>query len=69
VLGHLIQPEEETQLITIYRVDSGGMPTLFTSLSFDEARKMGFEKFGKLLGENLILDSPKLRDLFSRDVL
>ncbi|RUU59043.1 hypothetical protein [Mesorhizobium sp. M2C.T.Ca.TU.002.02.1.1] len=62
--GHLIQAEEQTQLITIYRIDSGGVPTLFTSVSFDEARKMGLEKFGKLLGENLILDSPKLRDLF-----
>ena len=64
MLGHLIQAEEETQLITIYRIDTGGMPTLFTSVSFEEARKMGLEKFGKLLGENLILDSPKLRDLF-----
>ncbi|MER8698635.1 MULTISPECIES: hypothetical protein [unclassified Mesorhizobium] len=64
MLGHLIQAEEETQLIVIYRIDSGGMPTPYTSLSFDEAQKMGFEKFGKLFGENLILDSPKLRDLF-----
>ncbi|UVK51043.1 hypothetical protein DBIPINDM_004253 [Mesorhizobium sp. AR02] len=63
--GHLIQAEEETQLITIYRIDSGGMPTLYTSVSFEEARKMGFDKFGRLLGENLILDSPGLRDLFS----
>jgi len=66
VLGHLIQAEEEAQLIAIYRIDSGGLPTLYTSVSFDEARKMGLEKFGKLLGENLILDSPKLRDLFLR---
>jgi len=65
VLGHLIQAEEGTRLITIYRVDSGGMPTLYTSVSFEEARNMGFEKFGRLLGENLILDSPGLRDLFS----
>lgn len=65
MLGHLVQAEEETQLIAIYRIDSGGTPTLYTSLSFDEARRMGPEKFGKLLGENLILDSPKLRDLFS----
>ncbi|MDX8530229.1 hypothetical protein RFM41_00580 [Mesorhizobium sp. VK25A] len=64
MLGHLIQADEETQLITIYRIDTGGMPTLFTSVSFEEARKMGLEKFGKLLGENLILDSPKLRNLF-----
>ncbi|TPI44761.1 hypothetical protein FJW05_21200 [Mesorhizobium sp. B2-9-1] len=64
MLGHLIQAEEETKVITIYRIDSGGVPTLYTSVSFDEARKMGLEKFGKLLGENLILDSPKLRDLF-----
>ncbi|TPJ81312.1 hypothetical protein [Mesorhizobium sp. B2-6-2] len=64
MLGHLIQADEETKVITIYRIDSGGVPTLYTSVSFDEARKMGLEKFGKLLGENLILDSPKLRDLF-----
>ncbi|MBZ9850644.1 hypothetical protein LB565_21910 [Mesorhizobium sp. CA14] len=64
MLGHLIQVEEETKVIAIYRIDSGGVPTLYTSVSFDEARKMGLEKFGKLLGENLILDSPKLRDLF-----
>ena len=66
MLGHLIQAEEEAQLIAIYRIDSGGLQTLYTSVSFDEARKMGLEKFGKLLGENLILDSPKLRDLFLR---
>ena len=66
MLGHLIQAEEEAQPIAIYRIDSGGLPTLYTSVSFDEARKMGLEKFGKLLGENLILDSPKLRDLFLR---
>ena len=66
MLGHLIQAEEEAQLIAIYRIDSGGLPTLYTSVSFDEARRMGLEKFGKLLGENLILDSPKLRDLFLR---
>ena len=65
MLGHLIQAEDETQLITIYRIDSGGMPTLFTSVSLEEARKMGFEKFGRLLGENLVLDSPRMRDLFS----
>ncbi|QND56346.1 hypothetical protein [Mesorhizobium huakuii] len=65
MLGHLIQAEEETQLITIYRIDSGGMPTLYTSVSFEEARKMGFEKFGRLLGENLVLDSQRMRDLFS----
>lgn len=65
MLGHLIQAEDETQLITIYRIDSGGMPTLFTSVSFEEARKLGFEKFGRLLGENLVLDSPRMRDLFS----
>lgn len=65
MLGHLIQAEDQTQLITIYRIGSGGMPTLFTSVSFEEARKMGFEKFGRLLGENLILDSPRMRDLFS----
>jgi len=65
VLGHLIQAEDETQLITIYRIDSGGMPILYTSVSFEEARKMGFEKFGRLLGENLVLDSPRMRDLFS----
>ncbi|WP_143748358.1 hypothetical protein [Mesorhizobium carmichaelinearum] len=65
MLGHLIQAEEETHLITIYRIDSGGMPTLYTSVSFEEARKMGFEKFGRLLGENLVLDSQRMRDLFS----
>ena len=65
MLGHLIQAEEETQLITIYRIDSGGMPTLYTSVSFEEAQKMGFEKFGRLLGENLVLDSQRMRDLFS----
>lgn len=65
MLGHLIQVEGEKQLVTIYRIDPGGIPTLYTSVSFEEAQKMGLEKFGRLLGENLILDSPKLRDLFS----
>lgn len=49
MLGHLIQAEEETQLTTIYRVESGSTRTLYTSVSFEEARKMGFEKFGRLL--------------------
>ncbi len=65
MFGHLVQAEDETQLIVIYRIGSDGMPTLYTSLSFEKAQEMGLEKFSKLLGENLILDSPKLRDLFS----
>ncbi|TIU88921.1 MAG: hypothetical protein E5V86_04920 [Mesorhizobium sp.] len=65
MFGHLVQAEDETQLIVIYRIGSDGTPTLYSSLSFEKAQEMGSEKFGKLLGENLILDSPKLRDLFS----
>ncbi|GLQ79870.1 hypothetical protein GCM10007881_33890 [Mesorhizobium huakuii] len=38
MLGHLVQAEDETQPITIHRIDSGGTPTLYTSVSFEEAR-------------------------------
>jgi hypothetical protein len=39
MLGHLVQAEDETQLIVIYRIGSDGMPTLYTSLSFEKAQE------------------------------
>jgi hypothetical protein len=61
--GHLIQIDKENRQISIFRVRSGKTAELFTHYSFDRARTAGFGAFAKQLGEDLILDSPDLREL------
>ncbi|MFC5491370.1 hypothetical protein [Dokdonella soli] len=61
--NHLVEIDEETNELVIYRVDPQGGTTLFTKTLLPKGR--GWEpdvvEFAKLLGENLLMDSPVAR--------
>lgn len=62
--GHLIQIDKDNRQISIVRVRSGKTAELFTAYTFEQVRSAGFSAFAKQLGEDLILDSSGLRELF-----
>lgn len=65
--SHLIEISEEERLLNIYRIDgvdrqfyaSVKLPEKIWTQSPDE-----FREFCRILGENIILDSPQARKLF-----
>lgn len=64
---HQVEVDAHTRMISIYRVWATGDKQLFTSVelpekSFDED-EVGFREFARLLGENLLVDSPVARKL------
>jgi hypothetical protein len=65
--NHLIEIGEQDRRLTIYRVYEDGRRELFTAIELPaqsiDYNKVQFEKFCRLLGENLLLDSPKARKL------
>lgn len=62
---HLVQVDETTREIRIFRVDSSGLRTLFTATTLPAGTgwSASLEKFARELGENLLLDSPSARKL------
>jgi hypothetical protein len=67
--AHLIEIDEETRSLTVFRVDSDtGQRTLYTSVDIPpadvEPGEVQFREFARQLGENLLLDSPAARRLF-----
>jgi hypothetical protein len=62
---HLICIDEDAKEVVIYRVDSNGKRTLYTKAPLPEARgeNSELESFARMLGENLLLDSPAARRL------
>jgi hypothetical protein len=68
--AHIVEVKRETRKLAISRLYAGGKRELFTEIDFppsgvaiDDA--VAYEKFTKLLGENLLLDSPLARELLS----
>jgi hypothetical protein len=66
--SHLIEVDEDTNRIYIYRVNTGGEKHLLTytdlpSKKYSEDPK-GVDEFSRLLGENILLDSPIARKIF-----
>lgn len=65
--SHLIEINEEERLLTIYRV-SGSDRELYTSVKIPEKtwakNPEEIKEFCRILGENIILDSPQARKLF-----
>lgn len=65
--AHLIEIDEGGKLLTIYRV-RGAERQLFTSVKLPEATwdtdRPAIEKFCRMLGENILFDSPAARRLF-----
>lgn len=62
---HLIQIDEVTRDLRVYRVDATGQKTLFTSrqLPVGPGWNDAVGNFARELGENLLLDSPSARRL------
>lgn len=65
--AHLIEMDEEKRRITIFRIDSNGHKQLYTSMDlpakkYDEDEK-GFKEFARMLGENILFDSPTARKI------
>lgn len=65
--SHLIEINEEERLLTIYRV-SGSERQFFTSVKLPDKiwakNPEEIKEFCRILGENIILDSPQARKLF-----
>lgn len=65
--GHLVEIDPEQKRVTIYRVFESGKRSLYTYVDLpkktrDEDQE-AYEKFARLLGENILLDSPTARKL------
>jgi hypothetical protein len=62
---HLLQIDEQSRELRIYRVDLSGQRTLFTSTSLPNSKgwSEALEKFAKQIGENVLMDSPAARKL------
>lgn len=61
--SHLVKIGEDKQLL-ILRVYEGGKEELYTSIELpDPNNEEELNEFLRLLGENIILDSPIARDL------
>lgn len=68
---HLVEIDEGAKKLTIYRVDEKtGQRTLYTSVRIPSKRIRDndpeFSDFARMLGENLLLDSPAARRILGR---
>lgn len=65
--SHLVEIDEESRKVVIYRIGDSGDRTLYTSIDLPRGAvsqdEDGFSRFASLLGENLLLDSPLARKL------
>lgn len=67
--SHIVEIDEKEKRLVIFRLfDDGGRKELYThvdlpDISF-EKDKDKFNDFARLLGENLLVDSPTARKLF-----
>lgn len=67
--SHLVEIDESSRQLIIYRVFPDGEKQLFTqtdlpSKTIDED-KDSFEKFARTLGENILIDSPIARSILN----
>jgi hypothetical protein len=63
---HLVQIDEDTRELKIWRVDADGTRTFYTSTELPHSsgwKDDRLEVFAKQLGENLLMDSPVARKL------
>jgi len=65
---HLVQIDEDTRVLKIYRLDADGTRTFYTSTELPQSSGWKDDRlaaFAKQLGENLLMDSPVARKLLS----
>ena len=67
--NHVIEVDEENRRLTIYRVFSSGDKQLYTYVDMPNKTFLddedGFKEFARMLGENILIDSPIARKLLS----
>lgn len=65
IFDHLVQFDEATREIIIYRVEPNGRRTLYTKteLPTTQGWSKAVEQFAQELGENLLMDSAVARKL------
>jgi hypothetical protein len=65
---HLVEIDEQKKELMIYRVEGDGTKVLYTSTSLPEVDVSTnvevFQQFALQLGENILLDSPAVRQLY-----
>lgn len=65
--SHLVEIDEASGCLTIYRVFADGKRHLYTTVPLppriDDADSSAYEAFARTLGENILLDSPAARKL------
>ena len=62
--SHLVQIDEPNRMLKIYRVFSGGELQFYTQTPLPfltSENEAEYQEFVRLLGENIILDSPAAR--------
>ena len=64
---HLLQIDEQSRELRIYRVESSGQKSLFTAAPIPSSKGWteALERFAKQIGENVLMDSPTARKLLS----
>lgn len=64
---HVLHIDAATREVQIYRLDSNGERSLYTSVKLPESRGWTpeLESFARQLGENILLDSPAARKLLN----
>jgi hypothetical protein len=63
---HQVEIDEQSRRLLIYRVSGSGVKSLFTETPIPRPRNEdpdGFDRFARILGENLLIDSPVARKL------
>jgi hypothetical protein len=60
---HVLICDDLNKKFVIRRRFADGREILYTEISYSDIESMGMDKFRRLLGENIIVDRPILRDL------
>jgi hypothetical protein len=62
---HLVRIDEESNQLVVYRIGPGGERSLFTRVPLPAGRgwEPDVKEFARMLGENLLMDSPVARRL------
>ena len=65
---HVVEIDENTRKLSIYRVFEGGERQFYTGIDLPDPKsgqKGAIDELARLLGENLLLDSPTARKLLN----
>lgn len=67
IFSHLVEIDETNKQVIIYRVFSNGGKQLYTKVDLPaktvDEDKSSYENFSRMLGENILIDSPIARKI------